>query len=147
MEPGLVHFLTPRCHSRWITVSLWNPWEESTRSCAHSIHRPAHTSVRFITLGMFHKHLSTKQKTKQFDCLMGLCDFPKKKKQEHSSYRNVPQMPLWQDSKAHLDTNPRITRHIKWPGATLTMLSKHSLTWTSSLRGSTSLVCGPLSVF
>lgn len=83
MEPGLVHFPTPRCHSRWITISLWNSWEESTRSCVHSIPRPAHASVMFIALGTFQKHLSIKQKTRQFNCLMGLCDFPKKKRQEH----------------------------------------------------------------
>lgn len=65
-----------------VDESWYLSWEESTKSGAHSIPRPAHASVMFITLGMFQKHLSIKQKTRQFNCLMGLCDFPKKKTQE-----------------------------------------------------------------
>lgn len=104
MEPGLAHF--PGGYSRCITKSLWNPWEESTGYCVYSIPRPAHASIVFITLGKFQKHPCFKQKTRQFDCPLGCVISLRRKTQNTDSYINIPHMPLHQDSKVHLDTNP-----------------------------------------
>lgn len=87
--------------------SLWNLWEEHIRSFVYSIPRQAHASVMFTTLGKFQKHPCFKQKTRQFDCLLGcVISLRRETSKTDFSYINILQMPLHQDSKIHLESNP-----------------------------------------
>lgn len=76
------------------------------RSCVYSIPRQAHASVMFTTLGKFQKHPCFEQKTRQFDCLLGCVISLRRKTSKTYSYINILQMPLHQDSKVHLESNP-----------------------------------------